>query len=654
MKYNIKDFSIDEKIRFLNGVGLWRIYNADGKVKEVYMSDGPNGLNRRDDTGRNIISRATAIPNSVTIANSWNREIGYLAGEIIAQDCIDWDVDVLLAPGVNIKRTPLCGRNFEYFSEDPYLAGEMASEYILGLQEQGVGTCVKHFCANNREEQRCFQTSEVDERTLFEIYIKPFEMILKKAKPWSLMTSYNLINGVYASENKKLMTDVLRKKFGYEGLIMSDWESVHSCYKASNAGLDLEMPYNKTSFDEMKDAFNKGFITEEVIDEHVINILKFIEKTECEKKVKYSKEERHEKALNIAREGIVLLKNDNILPLKEQNVLIINAEETPPLGGGGSAELKTDYVQQTFAQYFSKNNPEISIKTYNRRSRRALMTEAYDADAIILRVYADTEAENSDRTSLRLSLEQERTILSLAEVNDKIIVAIYGGSAIDVSPWQDKVKGIIFCGFCGEVSNESLAEIITGKVCPSGKLSETFPIILEDTPTGINRGNNFTEWYKEGIFVGYRYYENYNVPVAYPFGYGLSYATFEYSNLKVEKLGETEYVVSYDITNTSNIDAKEISQVYVKDVLSMVSRPKKELKGFSKDLIKAGETKNVKVKLDSNAFAYYNLSMDSWFVENGAFEIMVGASSQDIRLSEKIKISLPEETQQSTITRGGW
>ncbi len=652
MKYDIKSLTLDEKIRLLHGVGLWKTSSANGKLKQVVMSDGPDGLNCRDNENSRIFtSVATAMPNMVTIANSWNRELSYLAGETIAQDCIDYNVDILLAPGVNIKRTPLCGRNFEYYSEDPLLAGEMASEFILGLQDNGVGGCIKHFCANNREEQRCFQSSEVDERTLFEIYIKPFEIALKKAKPWTLMTSYNPVNGVYASENGKLMRGILRDKFGYDGLIMSDWEAVHSCYKAANAGLDLEMPENKNSFKELKEAFEKGLISEEVIDEHVLNILKLIEKTECEKRVKYDKETRHKNAVEIAREGIVLLKNEGALPLKHGSVLVVNPKETPALGGGGSAEVKTDFVQENLDVLLKRNASGLTVKSYSRWSKRGLIVEAYDADAVIYRVNAYPEAENVDRTNLKLSLEQERTILSLAEVNDNVIVAIYGGSAVDVSAWQDKVNGILFCGFCGETSNEVLAEIISGKVCPSGKLTETFPICVEDTPSGLSRGNNFTEWYKEGIFVGYRYYENYNIPVAYPFGYGLSYATFEYSNLKIEKKTELEYEISYNITNTSLVDGKEISQVYVKDVFSMVSRPKKELKGFSKDLIKAGETKRIRIKLDSDAFAYYNVSMDKWFVENGDFEIFVGSSSADIKLKEKISINLPEETQQSTDTR---
>ncbi|MBQ8197476.1 MAG: glycoside hydrolase family 3 C-terminal domain-containing protein [Clostridia bacterium] len=650
MKYDIKNLTLQEKIRMLNGVGAWRIYNANGKVKEVFMSDGPNGVHRRDDITK-ASGPATAVPNMVTVANTWNRELAYLDGETIAQDCIEYNIDILLAPGVNIKRTPLCGRNFEYVSEDPYLAGELAAQFVNGVQSQGIGTSLKHFCANNREEQRCFQSSEVDERTLYEIYMKPFETVVKKANPWTVMCSYNPVNGVYTSENKKLLKGVLRDKFGFDGLIMSDWGAVHSCYKAAKATLDLEMPYNKTSVAEMTEAYEKGLISEEEIDACIINILKLIEKTECDKKVKYDKKTRHENAVEIANEGIVLLKNDNVLPLKDGNILMAYPDEPAPLGGGGSAEVKTDFVQTNLAQLVKDALPNANVTSYNRWSKRGLLVEAYDADTIVYRVNASAEAENVDRTTLRLPYTQEEIILALAKTNKKVIVVIYGGSAVDVSPWADKVSGILFCGFCGEASNEALADILCGKVCPSGKLSETFPVSVEDTPSGLTRGNTFTEWYKEGIFVGYRYFDEYNIPVMYPFGYGLSYAKFEYSNLEIEKISETDYKVSYDITNVSNVDGKEISQVYVKDVFAMVSRPQKELKGFSKDLIKAGETKRVSVMLNSESFAYYNVSYDKWFVENGAFEIMVGASSQDIKLVGKININLPEETQQSTDTR---
>ncbi len=648
--YKVSDFTLDEKIRFLNGVGAWRIYNAGGKVKEVYMSDGPNGLNKRDDN--NIIQgAATATPGMVTVANTWSREMAALDGEVIAQDAIEREVDILLAPGINIKRTPLCGRNFEYISEDPYLTGVIGAEFVNGLQKEGIGTSVKHFCVNNREHQRLFQSSDIDERTLREIYLYAFEYIVKNAKPWTIMTSYNPVNGVYTAESKKLLHNILREDFGFDGLIMSDWGAVNSCYKSIKATLDLEMPYDERSFNDVKSALEAGLITEAEIDARVEKILELIEKTECKKTLKYGKEQRHENALEIAREGMVLLKNDGILPLKAKKVLLTGECGSAVLGGSGCAEVVTHYTQPTLERALSERKCDSEFYTDNSWAMRYIIQGAYASDAVVVCAIANSEGENVDRTDLRLSFDMEERILALSAVNPNVIVAIYGGSAVDVSRWQDKVKGIIFCGFGGEASNEALADILTGKVNPSGKLTETFPISINDTPVGLCRGNGFTESYSEGLFVGYRYYDRYGVDVAYPFGYGLSYSSFEYSNIEVKKLGDTEFEVSYDIENTSDVDGKEVSQVYVRDPFSMVIRPEKELKGFSKDLVRAGEKKRVSVILDGSAFAYYSTAYDKWHIENGVFEIMVGASSSDIRLNAKVEINLPDEGQNTVMSR---
>ncbi len=651
MKYNLKDLTLDEKIRLLNGVGSWRIYDCNGKIKEVFLSDGPCGLNRRDDKNK-FSASSTSMPCTFTLANTWSREMCYLEGETIAQDAIQYGADVLLGPGVNIKRTPLCGRNFEYYSEDPYLAGVLGTEFVKGVQEQGVGTSVKHYCANNREHQRLFQSSEVDMRTLHEIYLKPFEDIVKNAKPWTIMCSYNPVNGVYTAESKFLLKDVLRDKFGFDGLIMSDWGAVNSCYKSIKATLDLEMPYDDRSFDDVKWALEKGQITEEEIDERVVKILELVEKTECAKNIKYDEKVRHDNAVKIAQEGIVLLKNeDNVLPLNFNKVILTGECETPPLGGGGSADVRTDYVQPWLDVALKERLPDTEFKINNLWSRRDMMVDAYNADAVIVCTTADAEAENVDRTNMKLSFQKEESILALAAVNPNVIVVVYGGAAVDMSAWIDKVKAVVFCGFCGEASNEALADVLSGKVVPSGKLSETFPYCVEDTPCGLTRGNNFVEWYQEGIFVGYRHYDEYDISVLYPFGHGLSYANFEYSNLQIKKVGDTDFEISYDIFNNSEYDAKEVSQVYVRDVFSMVVRPKKELKGFSKDFIKAGEKKTVTVNLDYSSFAYYSVEYDRWHVENGTFEIMVGASSRDIRLIGKIDIKLPDETQNTVWSR---
>ena len=654
MKYQLIDFTLEEKMKLLTGKNSWQLYTANGKVRDVFLSDGPHGLRMRD-TETNATKKATAMPNLVVVANTWDKELAYLDGATIADDCIEKGADVLLAPGVNIKRTPLCGRNFEYFSEDPYLAGILAKSYIEGVQSKGVGTSLKHFCANNREYDRFFQSSEVDERTLREIYLPAFEIAVQ-AKPWTVMCSYNPINGVWASENKWLLKDILRDEFGFDGLIVSDWSAVHNRSKALKATLDLEMPYREQAYEELKRDYANGFITEAEIDERVVKVLELIKKTDNDKKiVTTTKDERHQTAVKIAREGCVLLKNDDgILPLKGGNILVNGCIDN--LGGGGSAFVQTDYAPRPFKEVLAEKlgeratvNASDMLIIPNREifNSRSAYQDAYQKDAVVLCVStsANIESEGFDRTTLRLTAPQEDLILNTAKVNKNVIVVIFAGSAIDVSPWIDKVKAVVFAGFNGEGGQEAVADILSGKTCPSGKLSETFPLCLADTPTGEERGDGFVDLYKEGVFVGYRWYDAMKKDVAFPFGHGLSYAQFEYSDLEILKKSETDYEIAYTVTNTSNVDGKEISQVYVRDVFAMVSRPNKELKGFEKTLIKAGESKRVRIPLDYRSFAYYSIPLKKWYVENGDFEILVGASSRDIRLKGTIHVSLPNETQ---------
>lgn len=664
MKYDLKSLTTEEKLRLLTGKDSWRTYDANGKVKEIFLSDGPNGLRKvakNPETGEEKTLAATAMPTISVLANSWNRDLAYLDGKTIANDCIEKGADILLAPGVNMKRTPLCGRNFEYASEDPFLAGTMAKAYIEGVQSKGIGTSLKHYCANNREYDRLYQTSEIDERTLREIYLPAFEIAVQ-AQPWTVMCSYNPINGVYASENRYLLEDVLRDEFGFNGLIVSDWGAVHSNFRRVKAGLDLEMPYTEQSYSDLQAAYDKGLITDEEVDACAARVLELLEKTDNDQKtIDFTPEQRHENAVTIAKEGIVLLKNaENILPFKKGNILVSgNMAENPPVGGGGSAFVYTEYKQKNLAALLSeKLNGNAEVK-YNGETVfygggnafhvKATYQKAYEADAVVLCVGTDPslESESFDRYSLKLPHVQEEFILRTAEVNENVVVIVYAGSAIDMSAWIDKVKAVVFAGFAGEGVNEALAAVLSGETVPSGKLAETFPLSLADTFTGLQVGNGFSEWYNDGIFVGYRYYDKMKKEVLFPFGHGLSYADFEYSGLDIKKLSETDYEISYNVTNVSETAAKEISEVYVKDVFAMVLRPEKELKGYSKDLIEAHETKRVTVKLDARSFAYYNTSMKKWHVENGVFEILIGASSRDIRLKGKINIELPETTQQS-------
>lgn len=660
MKYDIKTLTLDEKLKLLAGRNSWQLENANGKLPDVFLSDGPHGLRMYDlSAAERTIQKATAMPNLCVVASTWDEEIARLQGATIAEDCIEKGADVLLAPGVNIKRTPLCGRNFEYFSEDPYLAGVMGKAYIEGVQSKGVGTSLKHYCANNREYDRYYQTSEVDERTLREIYLLPFE-IATKAQPWTVMCAYNPINGVYASENKWLLNDILREEFGFDGLIVSDWNAVHNSVRAVKATIDLEMPYREAAYPQLKKAYEEGWLTDEEIDARVEKILALMEKTQCEKSVSLTKEQRHEAAATIAREGMVLLKNeDDILPLTAGKIVVNGPfADAPAMGGGGSAYTQTDYRPQTLAQALSERlgeraeliRPHGSLnENLNVHHIKATYKAAYNAEVCVLCVGTGKaiESESFDRANLRLSPTQEDLILGVAKINPNVVVVLHSGSAVDVSPWIDKVKAVLWAGFSGEGGQEAIADILTGKVCPSGKLTETYPLCLDDTPTGAARGNGFAERYDEGVFVGYRYYDRYDKEVRFPFGHGLSYAKFEYSDLQIEKQGETDYEVSFSVTNVSAVDGKEVAQVYVRDVFAMVTRPEKELKGFKKVALKAGESKRVRVKLCARSFAYYSVPLKKWHVENGDFEILIGASSRDIRLTDKLTIELDEREQYS-------
>jgi len=657
MKNDIKSLTLEEKFRLLTGNGTWAIHDFNGKLDKVIVSDGPCGLRKMepDENGNLYTVKSTTYPSVHVLANSWNRQLAKTVGYCIADDCIDHDVDIILAPGVNIKRHPLNGRNFEYFSEDPFLAGTLAKEYIEGVQAKGIGTSLKHFVANNFEQDRLLVSSEVDERTLREIYIKPFEIALE-AKPVTIMSSYNKINGVWASEHEKLVKRTLREELGFKGLVMSDWHAVHDRVKALKATTDLEMPHRDQSFSELKQAYENGEITIEEIDFCVQNILNLINTMQSWKhlrKVTTTKEDRHKIAYEGALEGAVLLKNeDNILPLKGKEKIAVYSVEKDRLTiiGDGSARVETDYELASLGDEIKRAMPKAEVEylepyTYWRGNVETKflgekLSSAVDADVCVVFAGIDyrNEGEGFDRQSMRLQPRLEYIIQEISKVNPNTVVVLAGGSAIETTWWDENVKAILYVGFGGEGMLEAAADLIAGKVSPSGKLAETFAYQLQDYPSAscVTRTPLVTQ-YSEGIFVGYRYFDFCNEDVNYPFGYGLSYAEFEYSNLQVKPTGDFEAEVNYTIKNLSKIDAKEISQLYVKDVLSSVLRPVKELKGYSKDLIKAGESKTITIKLDKSAFNYYSTALDSWVAENGAFEIMVGSSSRDIRLIGKIK-----------------
>ena len=650
-KITAKELTVEEKIRLLIGNGLWNTVDCNGKLPVITMSDGPCGLRKLTvhENGEREVNPSIGYPSIQVLANTWSQDCAKEMAGAIAEDCIDNNIDILLAPGVNIKRHPMNGRNFEYFSEDPYLSGTLGKAYIEGVQERGVGVCLKHFCCNNLEYYRFHQSSEVDERSLREIYYKPFEIAVE-AKPISIMCSYNRINGTFASEYKKGF-DYLRKECGFNGFIISDWGSVRSMLKAVKAGLDLTMPFNQELYDAFLNDYKEGHITETELDKNVNRLLEGIYKLKDwreKREHRLSIEERKRKAQEIASEGIVLLKNNGVLPLsKGVSVCVLGRYAKPGSGwqllsGAGAAQVV--WERQTFdlparLQEELENEVEYHMsfddcRTYNDYCINDDMLAALKKDINILCVGTGSryEAEGRDRDTLKLNPVQVRAIRETAKVNPNTIVVVFGGGAIDMSEWEDQVAAIIYAGYPGEQGDYALADIITGKVNPSGKLTETFPRAFEDTPAAQIPPSNGCTRYIEGLDVGYRYFDRHSAGCRYPFGYGLSYSDFVYKKLTVTEKGKHNLKISYKIENRSNIEGKEVSQLYIGQVAPLAYRPIKELKRFSKDLIAAHSTKIIKFELDLSDFAYYSVSKDQWIVDDGVFHIFVGTNVNDIRL----------------------
>lgn len=670
-KITVNDLTAEEKLRLICADGFWYTSDLGGKLPTVCVSDGPVGLRaeRMNDKDEKYTVPAIAYPSIQSLANSWSVECARGMGECLAADCAEQNVDILLAPGVNIKRHPLNGRNFEYFSEDPYLAGTLAKAYITGLQNSGVGACVKHFCCNNLEYNRFNQSSEVDERTLREIYYKPFE-IACEAKPISAMCSYNRINGTYASEYKKGF-DVLRNEFGFDGAVYSDWDSVRDRAKAAKAGVDIEFPYNGGNYEKLVADYKAGKLTDEELNAcaaRVIELAYRCEEMRKKRKACKAKTERRAFSRRIAEESMVLLKNDGILPLaKGASVAVCGCYAVPEsnmISGGGSSQVVWENKQfdlpKLLAERLGKSVRYEKMFLYDGvvghgeygANPRSGLTNAASADCVIVcaGTGAPFEYESVDRKTMRLPEVQERAILDIAEANENVIVAVFAGAAIDMSAWIDKVRGVIFVGFCGENGGEALADILSGKINPSGKLSETFPLRLDKVPAANNYIDTRVTRYSEGLDVGYRYFDRHGEDVLFPFGFGLSYSRFLYSDLRVAG-GKDGVEISYDIKNASRVCGKEVSQVYVREVTPLVYRPYKELKAFDKREIAAGDSATVQIALPLSAFAHWSESESAWTVSDGVYEILVGASAADVRLRAKVcvyngKIAVPEKAMQ--------
>ncbi len=661
MKTSLKELSIEEKLRLICGKDCWNTCDFDGKLKRVKVTDASMGVRMpKNPENWDGDKPSVSYPSLQMLCNTWNLEITRKYAECVADDCLDYGADILLGPGVNIKRNPLCGRNFEYFSEDPYLAGVMAREYVWGLQSEGAGACVKHFCCNNEEFNRLQQSSEVDERTLREIYYKPFEIAME-AKPVSVMSSYNRINGVYGSEYQKGY-DMLRKDCGFDGLIISDWDAVRDRTKAAKAGCDLEMPFNSSHYEALVADFKAGKITEEEIDvcaQRVLDLAERCEEMQKGKKRKHTLENRIAFTQEIAEEGIVLLKNNGVLPLLKGQSLSMcgwfarpcayNHKRQDFMSGGGSGRVerltpmfdmleimrKEHGGEITYESAFSESGVDSSFMCTGSAVDNAA---ASDVNLVFAGTGANIESEGGDRQSMKLCEAATRTILETAAVNKNTVVVLFAGSAIDMSDWIDEVAAVVYVGFPGEKGGQAVANVLTGKTNPSGKLSETFPLSFEDTPAAQCYRDCKVTRYNEGLDVGYRSYDTYGIEVLFPFGHGLSYSEFDYRNLTL-KATEDGLDVSYEIANVSARDGKEVSQVYVRAMGSCVYRPYKELKGFAKTFVKAGGKERVTVRLDRRAFEYWSAAKDGWEIEDGVYEIIIGASVSEELLSAKVRIA---------------
>ena len=655
----ISQMTLDEKAALCIGAAAWTTTSIDRlEIPEMTMSDGPHGVRRvLDENSKHLESLpATGFPTATSLASSWDVDLLHKMGVALGDECLALSVDVLLGPGINIKRSPLGGRNFEYFSEDPYLAGEMAASLVNGIQSRGVGTAVKHFVANNQEFQRFCISTEVDERTLREIYLHTFEKVVKQAQPWAVMSAYNKLNGVYCSENHELLVDILKDEWGFEGMVISDWGAVHDRPASLKGGLDLEMPGPQGyRIRAVFEAIRSGDLEESILDEAVRRILTIVFKAQqAPKGGRIDVSEHHALARKIAAEGMVLLKNNGILPLVgHQNIAVIGraAHDVYFQGGGSSfinpTQLSVPY-QELKAQAeggelcYAEGYPEDNSFQQNLIDQAVKLAQSADVALLYLALPFSKESEGYDRTDLDLPAQQIALVKAVTQVQPNTVVILNNGAPVAMSGWVDDVAAVLEAWTMGQAGGGAIADILFGKVNPSGKLAETFPVKLCDTPAHLNwPGGAGKVYYGEGIFVGYRYYDTRRVPVQYPFGYGLSYTTFAYDHprLSASSFKDVDGVtVSVDVTNTGDRAGKEIVQVYVHDHQSDLIRPQKELKGFAKVELLPGETQTVSIDLDFRAFAYYHPKYGQWITESGDVDILVGASSVDIRHTLKASL----------------
>lgn len=680
VKKLVNELTLEEKASLCSGADFWHTKAIDRlNIPAAMVSDGPHGIRKQeslaDHMGVAESIKAIGFPTASAMACSFDRDLLHKVGDALGEECVAEDLAVLLGPGINMKRSPICGRNFEYYSEDPVVAGELGAAFVNGVQEHGVGTSLKHFAANNQEWRRMSISAEIDERTLREIYLAAFETVVKKAQPWTIMCSYNRINGVYSCENDWLLNKVLRDEWGFEGLVMTDWGAMDERVPSLKAGLDLEMPDCHGETDKLiVKAVQSGELEESVLDTAVERILTMVDKYLTARKDidpasmvhplpssverGYDVAAHHALARTTAEQSAVLLKNEDILPLQKDKKIAFIGEfaKVPRIQGGGSSHINNTWIESaldavgdsvSYAQGF-----HIDEETTDETLLQEAITLAKESDvAVIFAGLPDSfESEGFDRTHLNMPANQNELIARISEVQPNVVVVLHSGSPIAM-PWLDKVAGVLQMYLAGQASGGAAVNLLFGDATPCGKLAETFPLHLEDNPSYLNfPGNREKVCYQEGVFIGYRYYDKKKMGVLFPFGYGLSYTDFTYSNMKVTVNGKNaadvdviketdEIVVSADITNTGNCDGAEIVQLYIKNPVVYEIRPEKELRDFAKVFLKAGETKTVTFTLNARAFSYYETRIHDWYAESGDYEILLASSSRDIRLQYTVSIT---------------
>lgn len=654
LKYSeiINKMTLDQKASFLTGGSFWETLEIkELGIPKIFLSDGPHGVRKQveatDHFGMNSSVPATCFPTSATVANSWDVELGEELGKALGEESAKLGVNVLLGPGLNIKRNPLCGRNFEYFSEDPILAGKMAAAYVRGIQSNGISACLKHFACNNQETARMAMDSIVDERTMREIYLTAFEIAIKEGQAKCIMSAYNLVNGDYCNENKHLLVDILRDEWNYNGVVVTDWGANNNRVEGVKCFNSLEMP--TTAGDTANDviaAVKNGTLDIDVVDKNVDLLLNLVFSTckinDLDDK-KFDVDAHHKLAQKVAEESAVLLKNNGVLPVKSTEKLAFIGDFIfePRYQGAGSSLVNCTKLEKMVDCLKAEENINVvgiekgfdRFGKKNKKLAKAAIELASKADKVILFMGLDeaSEAESLDRNNLKINENQIQLLYEIWKLNKKIIVVLSGGSPMELQ-FEDKVDGILHSYLSGQAGAKAILNILTGKVNPSGKLSETYPFVYEDVSSSHTfPSTKRTVEYREAYGIGYRYAEKANVKPRYPFGYGLSYTTFEYSNLVIDDDG-----VSFNVKNTGSIFGKEIAQLYVGLKNSKVIRPIKELKGFIKISLNPGEEKNIKIPFDDKTFRYFNTKTNKWEIEGGEYDIYVGSSSNNTPLTGTI------------------